>query len=208
MKTIGAATASSKGNDVRPKKTKTVDVEESTKGVKTDPKTKRRKTRKSQTHLVSQEDKEVKQPLSSRTQKKTKVKSSFSQVPVTASVHSSLGSFDFVSQPPLGPSGRTRSKQKTSRESVEREKGKTSFFLLSFSLVHIVAVTSSLLTSDCFLCSPNTSLISRRAKANLLVMTWYVFSLFMFLRLFWYCVVCITSLSSLSIASPFPFFFF
>ena len=106
---IGAATASGKGKDVRPEKTKTVDVEESTEGVKTGPETKRRKTGKSQTHLVSQEDKEVRQPLASRTRKKTKVESSFSQVPVTASVHGSLGSSDFVSQPPLGPSRRTRS---------------------------------------------------------------------------------------------------
>ena len=110
VETIGAAIASGKGKDVRPKKTKTVDVEESTEGVKTGPEAKRRKTRKSQTHLVSQEDKEVGQPLASRTRKKTKVESSFSQVPMTSSVHGPLGSSDFVSQPPLGPSGRTRSK--------------------------------------------------------------------------------------------------
>ena len=47
VETIGAATASGKGKDVRPKKTKTVDVEESTKGVKTGPEMKRRKTGKS-----------------------------------------------------------------------------------------------------------------------------------------------------------------
>ena len=44
---IGAATASGKGKDVRPEKTKTNDVEESTEGVKTGPETKRRKTGKS-----------------------------------------------------------------------------------------------------------------------------------------------------------------
>ena len=71
VETIGAATASTKGKDVRPKKMKTVDVEESTKGVKTGPEMKRRKTGKSQTHLVSQEDKEVGQPLALRTQKKS-----------------------------------------------------------------------------------------------------------------------------------------
>ena len=102
---IGAATALGKGKDVKPEKMKAVDVEESTEGVKTGPEAKRRKTRKSQTHLVSQEDKEVGQPLASRTRKKTKVESSFSQVPVTASVHGSLGSSGLVSQPPLGPSG-------------------------------------------------------------------------------------------------------
>ena len=67
VETIGTAIASIKGNDVRPEKTKTVDVEESAEGVKIGPETKRRKTGKSQTHLVSQEDKEVGQPLASRT---------------------------------------------------------------------------------------------------------------------------------------------
>ena len=57
VETIGAVATSGKGKDVKPEKTKTVDVEESTEGVKTGSKTKRRKTGKSQTHLVSQEDK-------------------------------------------------------------------------------------------------------------------------------------------------------
>ena len=43
VETIGAATASGKGKDVRPKKTKTVDVEESTEGVKTCHETKEEK---------------------------------------------------------------------------------------------------------------------------------------------------------------------
>ena len=180
VETIGAATASGKAMDVKLEKMKTIDVEESTKGVKIGPDTKRRKTGKSQTHLVSYEGKDVGQPLASRTRKKIKVESSFSQVPVTTSVHGSLGSSDFASQPPLGLSGRTRSKQKTSRESIEREKGKTSFLLLSFSLVHIIVIISSLLTSDGFFCSPNASLITRRAKANLLVTTWYVCPLYFF----------------------------
>lgn len=47
---------------------------------------------------------------------------------MTVSVHGSLGSSGFVSQPPLGPFGRTRSKQKTSRESVEREREGQNFF--------------------------------------------------------------------------------
>ena len=141
VETIGAATASGKGKDVKPEKMKTVDVEESTEGVKIGPEMKRRKTRKSQTHLVSQEGKDVRQPLASRTRKKTKVESSFSQVPVTASVHGSLGSSDFVSQPPLGPSGRTHSKQKTSRESVERERKARP--LSFFSLFHLFILLQS-----------------------------------------------------------------
>ena len=53
VETIGAATALSKGKDVMPEKMKAVDVEESTEGVRIGPETKRRKTRKSQTHLAS-----------------------------------------------------------------------------------------------------------------------------------------------------------
>ena len=97
--------------------------------------TKRRKIGKSQTHLASQEGKDVGEPLASRTRKKTKVESSFSQIPVTASVHGSLGSSGFVFQPPLGPSGCTRNKQKTSRESVERER--RARLLSFFSLFHV-----------------------------------------------------------------------
>ena len=74
------------------KKMKAVDVEESTEGAKIGPEMKRRKTGKSQTHLASQEGKDVGEPLASRTRKKTKVESSFSQVPGIASVHGSLGS--------------------------------------------------------------------------------------------------------------------
>ena len=133
--TISAATAPSKGKDVRPKKMKAVDVGESTGGVEIGSEAKRRKTGKSQAHLASQEGKDVREPLVSRTQKKTKVESSFSQVPVTASVHGSLGSSGLVSQPPLEPSRRTRSKQKTSREPVERERRARllSFFSLFFT---------------------------------------------------------------------------
>ena len=47
VETIGAAIASGKGKDVRPKKMKTIDVEESTEGVKAGPEAKRRKTGKS-----------------------------------------------------------------------------------------------------------------------------------------------------------------
>ena len=54
---------------------------------------------------------------------------------MTSSVHGPLGSFDFVSQPPLGPSGRTHSKQKTLKESIEREREGQDFF--PFSLFYI-----------------------------------------------------------------------
>ena len=127
---------------------------------------------------------------------------------MTASVHGSLSSSGFVSQPPLGPSGRIRSKQKTSRESVDRERrAKLLSFFSLFSLVHIIAIISSLLMSGGFLCSPNASLITRRAKANLMVATWYVFFfVHVFSLLLWHCVVSVTPLFSLSISSP-SFFF-
>ena len=85
-------------------------------------KKKKKKNGKTHKQLVAHEEKEVGQPLTIRTWKKTKVESSFFQAPVTSSVHVPLGSSDFVSQSPLGPSGRTRSKQKTIKESVERER--------------------------------------------------------------------------------------
>ena len=47
VETIGAATAPSKGKDVRPEKMKAVDVDESTEGVKIGSEMKRRKTGKS-----------------------------------------------------------------------------------------------------------------------------------------------------------------
>ena len=90
---------------------------------------------------MTPEEKEVGQPLATRTRKKTKVEFSFFQVPVTSSVQGPLGSSDFVSQSPLGPSRCTCCKQKTIKESVEREKGKTSFLLLSFIFFIVVATT-------------------------------------------------------------------
>ena len=94
--------------------------------------------------MVAHEEKEIGQPLTTRSRKKTKVESSFFQAPVTSSVHGPLGFFDFVSQSPLGPSGRTCSKQQTTKESIEREreKGKTSFLLLSFMFVIVVTAFS------------------------------------------------------------------
>ena len=65
---------------------------------------------------------------------KTKVDSSLSQVSVISSAQGSLGSFDFVSQSPLGPSRRTRSRKMTIGDSVERERRARplSFFPLLF----------------------------------------------------------------------------
>ena len=144
METIGAATPAGKGKEIRPEKMKAVDVEESTGGMKAGPKEKRRKTGKSQKQLVSQKEKEVGQPLATRTRKKTKVESSFSQVPVTSSVHGPLGSSDFVSQSPLGPSGRTHSKQKTLKESVKRERERRARPLSFFSLLYLLLLLQSL----------------------------------------------------------------
>jgi len=75
------------------------------------PETKNMRTGKSHKMLVLFEEKEVKQPLAIRTRVKTKVESSFSQVLVSSSIHGSLG-----------PSGRTRSKQRRLGDPVEREK--------------------------------------------------------------------------------------
>ena len=64
-------------------------------------------------------------------------------VAVTSSAHGSSVSLDIIPQSPLGRSG-TRSKQKIVEESRERERGKTSFLLLSF--FDISLLTSSLLS--------------------------------------------------------------
>ena len=53
METIGVATPTGKGREIRPEKMKTVDVKESTEGVKAGPEAKKRKTGKSQAQLVS-----------------------------------------------------------------------------------------------------------------------------------------------------------
>ena len=125
IKAIGAATPASKGKEKRIKqeKLKDAEVEESADGTEAGPEAKKRKTGKSQKLLVAPEEKEVGQPLTTMTRKKTKVESSFFQAPVTSSVHGPLGSSDFVSQSSLGPSRRTRRKQKTIKESVKRETG-------------------------------------------------------------------------------------
>ena len=106
---------------------KEAEVEGSAEGIGLE--TKKRKTGKSQKQLMLFEEKEVEQPLAIRTRVKTKVEFSFSQVLVSSSIHGSLG-----------PSGRTRSKQKRLGDPVERERenGKASFLLLSFMLQFVV----------------------------------------------------------------------
>ena len=105
------------------------EVEGSAEGI--GPETKKRKIGKSQKQLVLSEEKEVEQPLAIRTRVKTKVESSFSQVPMSSLVHGSLEPFM-----------RTGSKQKRLGNPVEREreKGKASFLLLSFMLQFVVII--------------------------------------------------------------------
>ena len=100
IEAIGAAIPISKGKEKRIKqeKLKGDEVEESAEGTEA----KKRKTGKSQKQMVAPEEKEIGQPLTTRSRKKTKVESSFFQAPVTSSVHGPLGSSDFVSQSPLG----------------------------------------------------------------------------------------------------------
>ena len=69
IEAIGAATPASKGKEKRIKqeKLKDAEVEESAKGTKAGPEAKKRKTGKSQKQLVALEEKEVGQPLTTRT---------------------------------------------------------------------------------------------------------------------------------------------
>ena len=101
------------------------------------------------------------QSLATRTRVKTKVKSSLSQVPVSSSIYDSLGSPNFVPQSPLGPSRRTCSKQKTTRDSVERERKARpiSFFshLCCSSFLLLLQCFIFKLISDYFPCNPSVS---------------------------------------------------
>ena len=112
----------SKERAIKQEKLKEAEVEASAEGI--GPETKKRKTGKSQKQLVLSEEKEAKQPLAIKTQVKTKVESSFSQVPVNSLVHGSLG-----------PSERTRSKQKKLGDPREREKEGQGLF--PFSLFYV-----------------------------------------------------------------------
>ena len=115
---IGAATLVDKGTEkkIKQEKVKRAKLEESTEGTET----KKRKTARSQKQLVMSEEpervssptvgKEVGHPLIPRTRVKSKVESSLSQVLVSSSAQGSSGSFDFIPQSPLGPSGHTCSR--------------------------------------------------------------------------------------------------
>ena len=144
--------------------------------------------------------KEVGHTLISKIKVKTKVKSSVFQVPVSSSAYGSSGSLDITTQSPLGPSGHTRSRQKTVEESVEREreKGKASFlflfffflFLFCFVFFFFVICLSWFFALLCLpfffflfflltnewsfhFCSLSASQTPRELKANPLVMMWY-----------------------------------
>ena len=73
-------------------------------------------------------------PLIPKIRVNTKVESSVLQVPVSSSAHDSSRSLDITPQSPLGPSRRTRSRQKTVEESVEREREGQGLFPSSLSL--------------------------------------------------------------------------
>ena len=119
---IGVATLIGKGREkmIKQEKVKESGLEESAKGMEVGLETKKRKTRKSQEQLVIFEEPEnvssptvgkgVRHPFVPRARVKTKVESSFSQVPMSSSAHCSLGSLDFIPQSPLGPSRHTHSK--------------------------------------------------------------------------------------------------
>ena len=155
----------SKERAIKQEKLKEAEVEGSAEGI--GPETKKRKTGKSQKQLVLSEEKEVEQPLAIRTRVNTKVKSSFSQVPVSSLVHGSLG-----------PSRCTRSKQKRLGDLVEREREGQGLFHSSLFYVVVCCYFVELM-SDYFLCSPSVSQTLRKAEANHLVKTWYGFPLFM-----------------------------
>ena len=122
VEAIGAATPIGKGKEkkIKQEKVKRAELEESVEGTEAGPETKKRKTTRSQKQLVifkepervssPSVEKEVGHLLIPRTRVKTKVESSFSQVPMSSLAQGSLGSFDFVPQSPLGPSRHTRSR--------------------------------------------------------------------------------------------------
>ena len=95
-----------------------------------------------------------------------------------------MGSFDFVLLSPLRPSGRTRSRQKTIGDSVEKERERErrarpiSFFslLVYNNLLLLLQCLSFSLLTDEFLFLPyslNASQTPREAGVSRLVMMWY-----------------------------------
>ena len=147
MEAIDTATPIGKGkeNKIKQEAVKRTELEESAKGTEVGLETKKRKIARSHKQLVLSEEtkgvdpsiigKEVGHPLIPKIKVKTKVESSIFQVPVSSSAHGYSGSFDTTPQSPLGPSGHTRSRQKTIRESIERERERRARLLSIYSLL-------------------------------------------------------------------------
>ena len=141
---------------------------------------------------------------------KTKVESSVFQVLVSFSAYGSSGSLDITPQSPLGPFERTRSRQKTVKEPVEREREGQCLFPFFFFFCHLfVLVCCSIVSPFSFLflflflfltdewpfffCNLSASQTLRELKDTPLVMMWYgTFSLMPFyclLSFFFRCCV-------------------
>ena len=144
--------------EIKQKAVKKSKVERSAEGTEASHGTKRRKIASACKQLVIFKaleeadpfaiEKEVSHPPIPKIRVKTKLDSSILQIPmgslkgtssisVTSLAQGSLGSFDIIPRSPQGPFRRTRNRQKTVEESVEREKGKASFLLLSFIFLGI-----------------------------------------------------------------------
>lgn len=148
MEAIGTVTPVGKGKEkkIKQEAVKRAKLEESAEGTKVGPETKKRKTIKSLKQLAISEElkrvdpftvgKEVGHPLIPKIRVKTRVEFSLFQIPMSSLAQGSSGSFDFIPQSPLGPSGCTRSRQKIIGESVERERRARllSFFFFPLSL--------------------------------------------------------------------------
>ena len=213
---ISAATPVGKGKEKKIKQevVKKVELEGSVEGgTEAGPKTKKRKTIMSCKQLVISEEpermdpftvgKEVDHPFILKIRVKTKVEPSVFQVLVSSSAYCSLGSLEITPQSPLGPSRRTRSRQKIVEDSVERERRARplSFFSLFLSSVHLgllfccVSFFSSFITNEWSLTFYNLSASQtpRELKATPLVMMWYsplsLVPFYCFLSFFFQCCV-------------------
>ena len=139
---------------------------------------------------------------------KTKVESSFFQVLVTSLVHGPLGSSDFVSQSPLGPSGCTRNKQKTIKESVERE-GQNLFPSSLFYVCHCCCSPFPLLADEWLFslqskCKSNSKKGRSQSSGDDMVWPFLIHASFCLLSFpFLVLYVCDTSLPTLIIACLF-----
>ena len=104
---------------------------------------------------------------------KTKVESFLSQIPMSSSAQGSSGSFEFIPQSPLGPSGRTRSRQKTIGESVEKREGQGLFpsSLFYFTVVHYCYCVFPFSFSTFFVCFHSFSVLCAYAFCDVLPLT-------------------------------------